>query len=105
MKISKTQQMVLDLAKKEIDTARKLDYPEWLVHERPCYAQESEYWKNAFENAIKRGEFKDYWENARKSIVLTWCNSRTIKALEELGLIEIIVDGGIHPDTVRVLNY
>lgn len=100
MKLSKVQQSVLDEAKEEIDTARRLDYPEWLkLQHIPDHR---------FQKALEDGYLKHYWENNRKSVVLTQCNSRTIKKLEELGLIEIIEDSNGHHfgiDTIKVLNY
>ena len=43
--------------------------------------------------------------NERKAIVLCRANSRTIKKLEEIGLVEILEVGGGFPDTLKILNY
>ena len=108
MKLSKAQQEVMDHAKKEIDLARQLDYPDWLKATNHCFQQETAYWQKAYKEAVEKEQSKCYWENDRKAIVLTHCSSHTIRALERLGLIEIIEDSveiGGSIDVVKVLNY
>ena len=100
-KLSKAQQKVMDEAKRDIDEARKMDYPEWL-------ASHSSIRESSLAKCIAEGYLKESWEEHRNGIVLTHCNSKTLIKLEELGLIEIIEDSkgrsyGI--DTVKVLNY
>ena len=104
MKLSKAQMEVMADAKRQIDEARSMDYPEWLKHGNDYYEDHEDAWKKA----IAEGRFKKYWENKRNGIALTHCNSRTLEKLEEYGLIKIIEDSkgeqfGI--DTVQVLNY
>ena len=114
MKLSKAQAEVMNKAKEAIDLARSLDYPEWLrttVHcyQAPDWADEElkEHVDKRWKKAVEEKYLYEYWENARNSIVLTHCNSRTLKKLESYGLIEIIKDStgedfGI--DTVKVLK-
>ena len=103
MKLSNAQIEIMENAKREIDKARQLDYPEWLVANG--YYDDSE---ESLERAIARCYMKKYWEANRNGEVCTHCNSRSLKKLESLGLIEIVVDSignnyGI--DHIRVLNY
>lgn len=103
MKLTGAQQKVLDEAIRDIDIARKLDYPEWLrtTHKsiRLDYVEE----------CIAKEYCKKYWEAARSGKVFTHCNSKTLYKLAEYGLIEIIEDskeqGNYGIDTIRVLNY
>ena len=102
MKLSKAQQEVMEKAKREVDQARELDYPEWLR------ATSKSIRADAIDRLIAEGYLKEYWEAHRRGEVLTHCNSKTLKKLEEYGLIEIIEDSngqnyGI--DTIKVLNY
>lgn len=104
MKLSKAQEKVMENAKRQIDEARSMDYPEWLMHGNDYYEDH----KDAWVKAVSEGRFKEYWENNRNGIVLTRCNSRTLAKLEEYGLIKIIEDSkgeqfGV--DTVQILNY
>lgn len=100
-KLSKAQQAVMDQAKKDIDDARKMEYPEWLE-------SHSSIRKDCLEKYVAEGYLKDSWEERKTGVVLTHCNSKTLVKLEEMGLIEIIRDSngdtyGI--DIVKVLNY
>jgi len=123
MKLSKAQAEVMEEAKKKIDRARSMDYPEWLMathnyYQVPKWATDetspsynpryAESLRKRFDEAVAKEEWKDYWEMERNGIVLTRCNSRTLKKLEEYGLIKIIYDSNgehIGIDTVQVLNY
>ena len=125
MKLSKAQEQVIDKAKAEIDRARKFTLTEWAAYKKN-YDSEikiehivSIYIRNGLtpeqararidqEIAEYADTYKEYYENERNGIVLTHCNSRTLKKLEELGLIEILFDStnthfGI--DTIKLLNY
>ena len=91
MKLSNAQQKVMDEAKETIDYARTHTLYEWA---------------GGIESFAE--DYKEYYENNRKGIVLTRCNSKTLEKLENLGLIEILYDSknkkdGI--DHVKVLNY
>lgn len=108
MKLSKTQEQVLAHAKKDIDKARSLSYPEWLKTVNCFYQCDGEYHQKCYREAVEKEEMKNYWEDHRNGIVLTHCNTKTLQKLESCGLIEIICDStgeyyGI--DTVKVLNY
>lgn len=108
MKLSKTQEQVLAHAKKDIDKARSLSYPEWLKAENHFYQCDNEYHQKCYREAVEKEEMKKYWEEHRNGIVLTHCNTKTLQKLESYGLIEIIYDStgedfGI--DTIKVLNY
>lgn len=105
MKLSKAQEYVLQDAKEQIDRARALDYKEWLIDVNSYYA----YHEDALIEAMNRGYLKNAWENDRIAIVhVGWVNSRTLRALENLGLIEIIDDSAYSNgaiDTIKILNY
>lgn len=114
MKLSKAQAEVLEELKNGIDVARSLSYPEWLVknqgYETPDWADDElrKFCEERLKKAVERKELYEYYENKRNAITLIRCNSRTLKRLEALGLIEIVYDStgedyGI--DTVKVLNY
>lgn len=108
MKLSKTQEQVLAQAKKDIDEARNLSYPEWLKAGNSFYQCGNEYHQKCYREAVEREEMKHYWEDHRNGIVLTHCNTKTLQKLESCGLIEIVRDStgeyfGI--DTIKVLNY
>ena len=109
MKLSKTMQAVLDHAKCDIDLARKLNYPEWLMATNHCFQNtDSEYWQKQYKKALAEEYLKKYWEMHRNAEVLTHCSSHTIRALEKRGLIEIIEDSvetGGSIDVVKILNY
>ena len=111
MKLSKAQAEVMSQAKKDIDLARSLDYPEWLKTTNHVFQNDNdnEYWAKRYEEAVSSGYLKEYWEVERKGQVLTHCNSKTLYKLQELGLIEILYDskgdGGSGIDRVQVLNY
>ena len=108
MKLTKAQQMIIDRAHNAIDRARETEtYEEYFIkyeaiHMNGAYntpekmkSKDLESWNN----------YKSWWEKERNGIVLTHANSRTLEALERLGLIEIIVDGGTYTDEIKVLNY
>lgn len=108
MKLTAAQTKILETAKKEIDLARALDYPDWLKATNHFYAGTTEYQKKCFREAVEKGEYKNYWEAERAGIVLAHCNSRSLKKLAEAGLVEIIYDStgeyfGI--DTIKIINY
>ena len=123
-KLSKAQQAIIDEAKKDIDYAREHDFIHWIA-KGSGYALEED-WDNhpnphlTNESVRKMAESTVEWDKARggwyakryeeekSGIVLTYCNSRTLKKLEEYGLIEIVYDstGQLHGiDHVKLLNY
>ena len=125
MKLSKAQQDVMNKAKADIDFARNHTIREWSIYENfgvldineCCFVKNYDRYGWSKEKAIAVAEeevknyidtYSKYYENERNGIVLTHCNSRTIRRLEELGLVEIIRDScgvsyGI--DTIKILNY
>ena len=123
MKLSKAQAKVMEKAKRDIDRARSMDYPEWLMdthdyYRVPKWATDEtspyynprlvEHYRKKFDEAVAKEEWKDYWERERNGVVLTRCNSKTLKKLEEYGLIKIIYDSNgesLGIDTVQILNY
>lgn len=125
MKLSKAQQEVMDKAKAKIDFARNHTVREWSIYENfgvldineCCFVKNYERygWSKEKATAVAEEEvnsyinnYSKYYEDNRNGIVLTHSNSRTIRRLEDLGLIEIIWDAcgesyGI--DTIKILNY
>lgn len=119
MKLSKAQQAVMDEAKRDIDTARSLDFIKWYRTAVAC-GGELNMTDDEIVEELKSTEchsleydthfeyFTSVYEQRRSGIVLTNCNSRTLYKLQEMGLIEIIFDStgwtrGI--DRVKILNY
>ena len=99
MKLSKTQEKVLNELKEDIDVARNNSYEDWM------WATNKGTRTDYIEKWIKEENFKDYWEKYRKGIVLALANTKTLEKLEKEGLIKIIEVGGKMPDWVEVLNY
>ena len=119
MKLSKAQEEVINNAKTKIDFARTLNFFDWYMEN---YA--GNYIRNNIhtpeeldaylENRIGRDNrtMKDLWEedyqNTRNGIVHCIANSRTLKKLEEMGIIEIVYDSNgdrLGLDTIRIKNY
>lgn len=123
MKLTETQNYILEKAYKEIDFARTHTIIEWATSEKlGCENIEDtrtvrkwkEYGYNSSEEALNSlrktveayaEACSKYYENAKNGIVITTANSGTLKALEKLQLIEIITNGKSYPDTIKVLNY
>jgi len=115
MKLTKAQEKVITKAKADIDRARTLSYPEWIKTQNSYFVtreEDPEETKQiinaALQKAIDEKYLYDYWENGRKGVVCMHCNTRTLKKLEEYGIIEIIEDStgqsfGI--DVIKLLNY
>ena len=125
MKLSKAQAKVINEAKEKIDRARRSTIIEWAAHKLEyddeekvkrvinCYLRiddtpEQAQAKIDQEIARYAENYKKYYENEKNGIVLTCCNGRTLKKLEELGLIEILYDSSnthFTIDTIKLLNY
>lgn len=110
MKLTKAQEEILNYAKKDIDLARSFNTYEEYEYNR------NHYWQGRYtleearelikENDLENNKFfsKLYEERKRGNAIVT-ANTRTIKKLEELGLIEIIDEGGSYPDMIKVIGY
>lgn len=110
MKLTTAQEKILTEAKKRIDEARAYDTFEEYEYNT------NHYWRGryTFEEAkelIKEDDIEcgnwgsKYYEEFKKGIVIITANTRTIAKLEELGLIEIIKEGGSFPDRIKIVNY
>lgn len=102
IKLTPAQQKVMNEAYKDIDLARNNSYEAWV--RKTVRGMTDEY----IEEAIWTGNRRDWYEDRKNGRVLTHCNTKTLRKLEEMGLIKIIEDStgstwGI--DTVKVLNY
>lgn len=111
MKLSKAQQEVMQKARQCIDRARACE-----TFEEYYEKYEAPHIGKAYRNPdnLKRMS-PDYYENILKgyhdecnAIVGTHCNTRTLRKLEELGLIVILYDStgqAVGLDKIKVLNY
>lgn len=111
MKLTKTQQELMDEAKERIDTARKYkNFEDYFNNEEAhrfnkLYNTPEKFRTNA-PSGWKR--FEQRWKREKQAVIDIRCNSKTMKKLESLGLIQIIYDStgdcqGL--DTIKVLNY
>ena len=117
VKISKAQQMVLDDAKKDIDFARAYEtFEEWLRAgyarrgDKDYYINKLGYTEEKYNDMvaewIKREEWKrEYYEADKVGCPLVTANTRTLRKLEEMGLIEVVEEGGSYPDRIKVIGY
>ena len=97
MKLSKAQQRVIDYAKADIDFARTHTIREWAIKGEGLISEEN--------IAYKIENYGKYYERQKNAICLTTANTKTLEALRDMGLIEIIRVGGSFPDTIKILNY
>lgn len=125
MKLTATQQKLIDNAKAKIDFARTHTVREWAIRNYGYGGTEESIenvakWRdeNWGDNAgdLIREDLKNYIAyfeadpsryNAERDGIITWTtnNSSTLKALEKKGIIEIIKDGRSCDDVYKVLNY
>lgn len=122
MKLSKTQEKVLEKVKQDIDYAREHDFLHWVSKaqgfdldidwdKHPNKHLTNELILNQAHELVENdtdGYWKSTYEKRKSGIALVRCNTRTLKKLEEFGLIEIIHDSTGEPvgvDVVKVLNY
>ena len=111
MKLSKTQQEVLDKIIDDIRFAKKFnnvrDY--WIALQcKGCegsskYEEIKEHYSKLYHDGVGQ-TWKEYWLDNLNNITLTICNSATLRALEKASYIEIIEDGGRLTDRVRLLK-
>lgn len=119
------------MGKREIDYARTHDFIHWLskahgydldldwdAHPNP-YLSNERVWKDAQEMVEKdkkpliidgheifpAGYWMSRYEAEKEGVTITHASSNTLRALERMGLIEIIHDAGRGIDTIKVLNY
>lgn len=102
MKLSKAQADVMNHAKEQIDFARTHSLEEW-YEKNYCTRVSLD-----SRDERSRNYISTQYEKRKQGIALANCNTRTLRKLEELGLIEIVYDStGEHfgIDEIRVLNY
>lgn len=104
MKLSEAQKEIIEKAHNDIDFARTHTLIEWATKNLGYLGRElKEYEIDRIESYAN--DYKKYYEREKNGIVLCRANSRTIKKLEEIGLVEILNDGRNFPDTLKILNY
>lgn len=110
MKLSKAQTEVMEMAKAKIDQARALNFYDW-YRDRFNSKGESD---DQIDEEIARfgkaypsmtGWYHNMYENERNGITLITANTRTLKKMVEMGLIELVEEGGLYPDKIRIINY
>lgn len=104
-KLTTTQQKLLDYVRNSVDEARALSFEEWYT-KKQCHGDE-ETAKRHFTNGCADWA-KKYHKEARNGIVCIGCDSRTMWALANAGLIEIVKDSTgarVGVDKVKLLNH
>lgn len=132
MKLTKAQAQVIDRAKSDIDYARTHDFIHWIAKHVTAldldtdwdahpnaYLSNAQALQDALDVAEKdnfptvidgfeifpAGYWKMKYEGEKNGVTITIASSNTLRALQRLGLIEIIKDAGRGVDTIRLLNY
>ena len=132
MKLTKAQQEVMNHAKQNIDYARTHDFIHWIARHFTQLDLEKDW--DAFPNPYLSNEIalqrareavendkhpvmsndieifpanhrRSAYEDEKNGITLCIASSNTLRALERMGLIEIITDAGRGVDHIRILNY
>jgi len=118
MKLSKAQEEVINNAKAKIDLARTLNFFDWYMgyyagnyESKNIHTPEEldAYLENRIgrDNRTMKDLTEERYQNARNGIVSCIANSRTLKKLEEMGIIEILYDSNgdrLGLDEIRILN-
>ena len=122
-KISKTQAESIQHLKDQIDYARTHDVVHWISKVRgydldlDWDTHPNEYLTNegllkaamkmVADDDSRDGRWRKEYEKRKNGIALTHCNSRTLYALEKLGMVDSIYDSkhGGTIDSVKLLNY
>lgn len=132
MKLTKAQAKVMEGAKHEIDYARTHDFIHWVArHFTQCdletdwdshpnqYLSNAKALQDALEIVAKDSKptvidgfeifpanhLREKYESEKLGETLTITSSNTLRALERMGLIQIIKDAGRGVDHIRILNY
>lgn len=103
-KLSNAQAKVLELAKKDIDAARSMNFYDWMRNKAIC----RNYTDDEINDRYDVEWYREYYEQNKNGIAHTHCNGKTIEKLQKLGLIEIIYNGTNKTqsyDQIKVLNY
>lgn len=97
-KLSATQQRVLEKITKEVNRAREAKtYEEWIMADEMMHDYQKEAW-------IKSRLLEHVYEESKRGEVMVQENTKTLKALEKMGLIEVLSVGGEYIDGVRLLD-
>lgn len=116
MKLTGAQNHIIQKAQKEIDFARTHTITEWATLKKFGYEvventilprSWSKCGYNSLDEAMNSltkyiNTYGEHYYLAKEGIIVTKANSKTLNALEELNLIEIINDG---KNKIRILNY
>ena len=106
MKLSKTQETLINNVKAEIDYARNTDFITWLYQDKDGNRNYNcSITKENILNRIDLEYYKRCYENYRNGIALTITSSATLKSLQNKNIIEIINDARLGVDTIKLLNY
>lgn len=110
VKLTPAQQKVMDRAYKDIDEARNNDFYGWynIAFNRNCTKEEIDEEVKRWKDRYNENYYNEIYENRKNGMVLTHCNTKTLRKLEEMGLIKIIEDSTgtqVGLDVVQVLNY
>lgn len=114
-KLTKAQQTVIDKAKQQIAEARLYEtFEDYLTAQyektqKEYYINKVGWSEDKFYKSvadwIKSDEWRrKYYESTKAGCPLITANTRTLKALEKAGLIEIVDAGGQYPDTIRIIE-
>ena len=127
MKLTKAQQEIIDKAREDVDYAREHDFLHWVSKNLCGYDLDTDWdavpnpflsneyvMKQALdtiaEDETGSGHFEAFhwkkrYERNKEGEVIAHANSKTLEALERMGMIEIIHDGRRGWDTIKLLNY
>lgn len=127
MKLTKAQQEIIDIAREDVDYAREHDFLHWVSKclcgydlERDWDAVPNPFLSNEFVmkkalDTIAEDEtgneyfeplhWKKSYEREKEGEAIVHANSKTLEALERMGMIEIIHDGRRGWDRIKLLNY
>lgn len=106
MKLSKTQVEIMETAKSMINEAREFEtFDEYLINTAWLIKENGWTVERYKKNFVKA---EAIWNDLRKGVARVHCNSKSLKKLEEYGLVEILYDStgeNMGTDIIKVLNY